>query len=614
MTSGTDASKPTDRIAEHPDRIAGLIESYAAGGLGEAGKRELAAAVHQAIFPMCLSLLHGDAEAARDVEQETWWRLLDHLRNRGPDAAIVHGAAYVRGIARRLCYEPGRRGADPRNHVPVDDLNQEHLSTGAPAWADRTTASARTALERLLAGLGYDSRRLLTDLNGLSTTERLVLALRQQNMPDKEIAHHLDQNIDAVQKAGERSMRHIRGRIHVIVWQQVPLTAWTLPPCPQLAALKTAVRDRLRAGADLRATLLMDIGQHLDPSPNRRAGTAAVPVCRLCLPERKRSERAYLMLIATLPPLFALPAAVTPTPTPTSYHPTTPPGSSHHTRVPVPGARPAGHATSPPPPPRPAAPPPSPGPAAGGRRPGRRQPARRRSTLAVLLLLSILFGCLMLLRPEESRGAAGQVAAGPARPLPASNGPARASDPAPYEVPNEVPSASADPLEPTALPSRSPQRASASPSTKRPPNTDRPTGSPRVTTLAPPNQPPAIGAVETVRNPVGQKAPDGNFCLNGGPPPDQQITAEISDPDDDIAALDAYYTYYLPNGSALTHEMSVAGDAFAGPQFTIPYSDSYSGGGTVEVEVHVEDSHGNEADPVNFAFELGACNLVPNPN
>ena len=59
--------------------------------------------------------------------------------------------------------------------------------------------------------------------------------------------------------------------------------------------------------AEVPAELYVDIGRHLDPSPNRRPGSTDDAVCRVCVGERERSERIYAGLLILLPPLLALP-------------------------------------------------------------------------------------------------------------------------------------------------------------------------------------------------------------------------------------------------------------------------------------------------------------------
>ncbi|WP_173062367.1 RNA polymerase sigma factor [Phytohabitans houttuyneae] len=300
-----------------PDRLAPLIERLATQDLDAATAQELTNAVHQAVHPLCLSIL-ASVEAAYEAEQETWRRLLEHLRRRDPAAGpIVNGTAYIRKITRNVCHDLGRGISDRRREVPVVDHLGHARALRVETHHDDTTVVPGGA-DPAAAAFGYRSRRVLEELAGLSHQERMVLCLRQQGRSYGEVAQVLGGGLSAAtaQTQGERAMHHLRGRAHVTVWLQEPTTAWTSPPCPRLAELKAEVWQRVSAGAEVTTTLYREIGKHLDPSPNRTGGRDGA--CRICDPERKRSEVIYWWLIVTLPPLLALPQV--PMPEPTARH------------------------------------------------------------------------------------------------------------------------------------------------------------------------------------------------------------------------------------------------------------------------------------------------------
>jgi RNA polymerase sigma factor (sigma-70 family) len=313
-----------------PDRISALIARLASGEPDEATGRELYAEVHRAIYPMCVNML-GSHDAARDAEQETWRRLLEHLRRRDPAApAIIQGTAYVREIARNVCRDLGRQASDLRREKATDMTELGELPTPVPdpAIADMTPPSPRTPADRTLSdAFGYRAKQLMDDIAGLSEQELKVLALRLQGMSYGQVADHLGQGLTAAtaQTQGERAMHHLRGRVHVTVWHQEPLGAWTMPRCPRLAQLKTEAQRRLTAGGTITTTLYRDIGKHLDPHPNRSRTRGDEPACQLCHPELKRCEANYLWLLGTIPPLVGLAtAAPPPAPQPAAYSDRTP--------------------------------------------------------------------------------------------------------------------------------------------------------------------------------------------------------------------------------------------------------------------------------------------------
>jgi RNA polymerase sigma factor (sigma-70 family) len=324
MAASTFDDDPTDPPIDGPDRLAELMRQWASGVLDALAMQELSAAVHQQIHPVCVAVL-GGAEAAYDAEQETWLRLLEHLKRRDPGGIdILDGAAYVRQVARNVCHDLGRGISQLRRQVAVDDVGEEHLAT-APAWTDITAPPTGSPLRRgVPAQFGYRSKRLLEDLDGLSGQERNVLMMRQQGWSYTQIAERLGGGLTqgTAQTQGDRAMHHLRGRAHVIVWLQDDLRRWPAPRCPDLAAMKAAVHERVAGGKAPTTTLYRDIGKHLDPHPNRRGGSLEEASCRICLAERKRSELTYWWLIVTLPPLLALPSV--PVPEPTALHDSVP--------------------------------------------------------------------------------------------------------------------------------------------------------------------------------------------------------------------------------------------------------------------------------------------------
>jgi RNA polymerase sigma factor (sigma-70 family) len=302
MTSGTDASEPTDRIAE-------LIAALAGGTLSAAGSRELHAAVHAAVYPMCLRLLDS-SDAAAEAEQEMWRRLLESFQRRDfTTDPIRNGTAYVRQAARNVCNDIGRRITDRRREVPVDEHTADVDDSGAlPAGDDRVVFPLRGAAdERLVSTFGYTSQQIRDDLAGLSAEEQLVLALRQQDLSYLEIAQEVGENVAAVQRRGERAVQHLRGRIQVTVWRQDPLASWEMPACATMRGLKMRVHAQLLNGIELKKMTFREIGQHLDPHPNRSQARGDDPACAVCSPDRAYTEQIYGVLVSLLPPLLGLP-------------------------------------------------------------------------------------------------------------------------------------------------------------------------------------------------------------------------------------------------------------------------------------------------------------------
>src|SRR4051812_2072618 len=186
--------------ADRPDRLSVLLACMMAGDPDGTAGRELPAEVHRAIYPMCLSML-GNPDAARDAEQETWRRLLEHLQRRDPTGPpIVHGTAYVRQIARNVCNDLGRAASDARREQAAELTDLGDLPAPAPdaAIADMTPPSPRTPADRALVdAFGLRSRRLVEDLAALSRQELDVLALRLQGLPYREVATRLGQGLTA---------------------------------------------------------------------------------------------------------------------------------------------------------------------------------------------------------------------------------------------------------------------------------------------------------------------------------------------------------------------------------------------------------------------------------
>lgn len=290
MTGGTDAGEPVDRIAE-------LIAAQAAGTLSPAGTRELHAAIHAAVYPICLRIL-GNPDAAADAEQEIWRRLLETIRGRDfTTDPIRNGTAYVRQIARNVCNDLGRQVTDRRREVPIDEVDRlaAKLAHDDPA-------------RELAATFGYTSQQIRDDLAGLSKPEQLVLALRQQGLSYLEIAAELGGvKAATAQRRGERAVQHLRGRIQVTVWRQDPLTSWQMPACATMRRLKMQVHAQLLNGIATNVTTFREIGTHLDPHPNRSQARGDDPVCALCSPDRAHTEQIYGVLVSLLPPLLDLP-------------------------------------------------------------------------------------------------------------------------------------------------------------------------------------------------------------------------------------------------------------------------------------------------------------------
>jgi len=90
----------------------------------------------------------------------------------------------------------------------------------------------------------------------------------------------------------------------------------------------------------------------------------------------------------------------------------------------------------------------------------------------------------------------------------------------------------------------------------------------------------------------------------------QRIYAYIGDPDP-VDTVTAFYSYTLPNGKTSPNvPMGIGDGIFNGPQFFIPYDQSYAKGGTVSVTVHATDSRGAPAKPFIFSFHLDPCLLI----
>jgi RNA polymerase sigma factor (sigma-70 family) len=303
-------------MSDAPDRLAELIALLATNRLSTFEAEELDVLIHQAVYPMCRRML-GDADAAADAEQEVWRRLLEHVRR--PDRAtapIVNGTAYVRQIARNVCNDLGRRRGERREVPAGEQLDERFHPAADPGHGDdRTITPPRTPHDETLgAEHGYRSRMVLDHLAALSDQERRVLCLRMEGYPYAEIAARLGEGLTTsnAQTQGERAIHHLRGRAHVQVWLGEPVGAWAMPRCPQLAQLKAEVQRLLGTGKTVTVTMYRDIGRHLDPSPNRRAGSTDDPACPRCRGERDRSAYLYWLLIGALPPLIAAPAATPP--------------------------------------------------------------------------------------------------------------------------------------------------------------------------------------------------------------------------------------------------------------------------------------------------------------
>ena len=131
MTRSSDVGTGADPITPLLRQI--RTSAYAAR---ERAAEELVAAVHQAVYPMCVTML-GSADEAYEAEAETIARL---LKRAGSDAAadsIGNATAYVRVIARNVCtdlHRAGRRRADR----PVEDLD-EHQVLVAPVLDRKST-------------------------------------------------------------------------------------------------------------------------------------------------------------------------------------------------------------------------------------------------------------------------------------------------------------------------------------------------------------------------------------------------------------------------------------------------------------------------------------------
>jgi RNA polymerase sigma factor (sigma-70 family) len=314
MTGGTDAGEPLDRMAE-------LIAALAAG-LPPAGSpttappadtavsRELHAAIHDAVYPMCLRLL-SIPDIADEAEQETWRRLLEHIRSHDLTAnPIRNGKSYVRQIARNVCNDMGRRITDRRREVPVDEHTADVDDSGAvPADADNIVFPLRGDADRLLVEeFGYTSQRIRDDLAGLNKKEQRVLARRQQGLSYAEIAAEVGESVAAVQRRGERAIQHLRGRVQVTVWRQEPLTSWQMPACATMRRLKMQIHAQLLNGIEPdKAKVFQEIGQHLDPHPNRSRTRGDDPACAVCSLDREHTEQVYGVLVSLLPPLLGLP-------------------------------------------------------------------------------------------------------------------------------------------------------------------------------------------------------------------------------------------------------------------------------------------------------------------
>jgi DNA-directed RNA polymerase specialized sigma24 family protein len=245
----------TPSFEREPDRCAVLLAGLMSGDLDRSDAQELAARVHQAIHPMCLAIL-GDRDAAADAEQETWRRILQHLRRCDPAALrITNGVAYVRAVAARVGRE--LRAARAARHRPP----RCGPDVAAPQEPDAPSPD------------------VTDDLAALLPHERLLLSLRADGASYREIAERLGGTLSPalVQRQSERALLDLRGRVHVRVWQQRPLGQWPVPSCPELTELMAEVQQRLAAGRSITTTLYRDIGRHLDPNPD-----GAARACRTC--------------------------------------------------------------------------------------------------------------------------------------------------------------------------------------------------------------------------------------------------------------------------------------------------------------------------------------------
>lgn len=302
----------TSDIHRHPDTIAPLLNQIRESSSRERAARELLREVHKAIYPLCLREL-GNPDAASDAASETVCRLLARVgRTDYVSAPIGNGTAYVRQIARNVCVDARHAAASGRTRS-LDELPDRDLPVVADAAAGMYhPTAAPNLINQELSTLGYTSRRAMSDLACLTDQERKLVTLRVAGYSYVEAAQLLGPGLSAetARTSGERGFQKLRGLVHIQVWQQEPPSTWSLPLCPELAALKAEVKQHLLAGTELTANLYRQVGTHLNPKPNRRPGDMRPPQCALCTEERERSRRDYwwlLTLLLPFPPLASQP-------------------------------------------------------------------------------------------------------------------------------------------------------------------------------------------------------------------------------------------------------------------------------------------------------------------
>jgi RNA polymerase sigma-70 factor (ECF subfamily) len=152
------------------------------------GDREFAQLLdrhNRRLYAYCIKML-GDAEAARDVMQEVWERV---IRLRGTDERVMNPAGLLMRIVRNLSLNHLR---DERDHLSLDDLTE----------AQHPGASVREP--------SYLEELIVLALERLPMAQREILILHVYSGYDyTEIATMLELPVDNVR------MRAMRGRAHL---------------------------------------------------------------------------------------------------------------------------------------------------------------------------------------------------------------------------------------------------------------------------------------------------------------------------------------------------------------------------------------------------------------
>ena len=113
------------------------------------------------VYRLALAMLR-EPEAAQDVVQDTFARLIEQVRNHGP---LTNPRGWLYTVAAHACRDRQRR-----------------LGRWLPWFSERDTRRAAETPDRL-----DDTRAVLDAIRGLPSRDRLLIALRAQGLSYREI-------------------------------------------------------------------------------------------------------------------------------------------------------------------------------------------------------------------------------------------------------------------------------------------------------------------------------------------------------------------------------------------------------------------------------------------